>query len=104
MPRRKYDQALPYFERALRVREEAVGPDHADVTIDLKNLGALYAKQKEYEKAEPYLKRALSIMETSLGPDNTNLVPYLNNLALLYQAQERYEEVESITHSRIGPQ
>ena len=33
-----YDQALPLYQRALKIREKALGPEHPDTAISLNNL------------------------------------------------------------------
>jgi tetratricopeptide (TPR) repeat protein len=37
-----YGAAEPLYQRALRIRETALGPDHPDVATSLNNLAALY--------------------------------------------------------------
>jgi hypothetical protein len=43
----------PYYQRSLRIRETALGPDHPDVATSLNNLAALYQVQGNYGAAEP---------------------------------------------------
>ena len=38
----KYADAIPLAERALALREKALGPDHPDVALSLNNLAELY--------------------------------------------------------------
>jgi hypothetical protein len=37
-----YGAAEPLYQRALRIRETALGPDHPDVALSLNNLAELY--------------------------------------------------------------
>ena len=37
-----YDQALPLHQRALKIYEKALGPEHPDTAGSLNNLAALY--------------------------------------------------------------
>jgi hypothetical protein len=41
------------FQRALAIREKALGRDHPDVATSLNNLAALYDVQGRYADAEP---------------------------------------------------
>jgi tetratricopeptide (TPR) repeat protein len=82
--------AEPLYQRALRILETALGPDHPDVATSLNNLAALYRVQGNYGAAEPLYQRALRIWETALGPDHPNVATSLNNLAALYDAQGMY--------------
>ncbi len=64
----RYQQALPFAEKALRLGERMFGPDHPEVTRGFNDLGELYRLQGSYAEAEPLLKRALAIYEKPLGP------------------------------------
>ena len=68
----KYSEAVPIAQRALALREKALGPDHPDVATTLHNLAALYYNQGRYADAEPLYKRSLAIGEKALGPDHVN--------------------------------
>ena len=47
------------YERALKIDEAALGPDHPAVARDLNNLALLHAKQAEYGRALLRFERAL---------------------------------------------
>jgi tetratricopeptide (TPR) repeat protein len=81
---------------ALAFREQALGPDHANVAISLNNLAVVYRAQGRYAEAEPLHKRALAISEKVLGPEHPTVAIRLNNLAGLYQDQRRYVEAEPL--------
>jgi tetratricopeptide (TPR) repeat protein len=65
--RARYTDAAPLLERALAIREKALGPEHPDVANSLNNLTDLYEAQGQYAKAEPLYQRALTIHEKALG-------------------------------------
>src|SRR6202521_4695264 len=77
----KYAEATPLAERALAIREKALGPDHPDVAQSLNNLAELYDNQGRNGETEPLYKRALAIREKALGPDHPLVAQSLNNLA-----------------------
>src|SRR5258708_28848259 len=58
----KYSEAEALFNRALTIREKALGSSHPDVGQTLNNLGLLYRDQGKYVEAEELLKRALTII------------------------------------------
>ena len=70
----KFADAVPLAQRALAIREKALGPDHPDVALALNNLAELYRNQGRYAEAEPLYKRALAIEEKALGPDHPRCV------------------------------
>jgi CHAT domain-containing protein len=92
----KFGEAVPLAERALDLREKALGPIHPDVAESLNNLASLYYAQGASPKAEPLLVRALDIREKALGPIHPDVAQSLNNLAGLYQAQGAYPKVEPL--------
>ena len=65
-----YAKAEPLYQRALAIREQALGPNHPDTASSLNNLANLYWRQGKYEEAEPLYQRALAIREQALGPNH----------------------------------
>jgi len=92
----KYREAVAPAERALALREKALGATHPDVATSLNNLAFLYQAQGAYAKAEPLYVRALDIFVKALGPTHPDVATSLNNLAGLYQAQGAYAKAESL--------
>ncbi|ODS31932.1 MAG: hypothetical protein SCARUB_02941 [Candidatus Scalindua rubra] len=92
----RYEDAIPHAERALALREKAIGPEHSNVATSLNNLAGLYRAQGRYADAEPRCLRALSINEKSLGENHPDVATSLNNLALLYKVQGRYADAEPL--------
>ena len=100
--RAAYAQGEPLLERALAIREKALGPEHTDVAQSLHNMAELYRAQGQYATAEPLHQRALSIRENALGPQHPKVAVSLNNLASLYRAQGRYAKAEPLYGSALA--
>jgi CHAT domain-containing protein len=92
----KYAQATPPAERALALREGALGQEHPLVATSLHNLAGLYDEQGAYAKAESLFLRALRIREMALGPKHPAVAQSLTNLAELYNAQGAYAKAEPL--------
>ena len=92
----RYEEAIPYAERALQIREKALGKEHPEVASSLNNLAALYKATGRYAEAEPLYVRALQIREKALGKEHPHVAASLNNLAILYYATGRYAEAEPL--------
>jgi CHAT domain-containing protein/Tfp pilus assembly protein PilF len=92
----KFSEAIPLAQRALAIREKALGPDHPDVALSLTGLAELYQLQGRYADAEPLHKRALAIQEKALGPDGPYTGRSLHDLAEVYRAQGRYADAEPL--------
>jgi tetratricopeptide (TPR) repeat protein len=80
-----YAGARPYFERALRIREQVLGGEHPDTARSLLYLGSLLRVQGDLAGARPYLERALRIREQVLGGECPATAESLNNLGYLLQ-------------------
>ena len=93
--RAEHDEAKPLFQRALAIREKALGSEHPDVAQSLNNLALLYYNQGQYAKAEPLYQRALAIREKALGPEHPDVATSLNNLARLYLAEDQYGKAKA---------
>ncbi|MCS6880196.1 MAG: tetratricopeptide repeat protein [Oscillochloridaceae bacterium] len=80
-----YAAARPLYERALAIRERALGPDHPDTAQSLHNLAELFRVQGNYAAAEQLMIRALRIYEARLGPDHPDTQRARRNLAAIQQ-------------------
>ena len=89
-------KAEQFLQRALRIREAHVGPNHLDTSEVLNNLGVVQLQRKRYAEAESSLKRALVIMETHGGADHPDVAVVLNNLGNLYYQRKEFETAESV--------
>jgi class 3 adenylate cyclase/tetratricopeptide (TPR) repeat protein len=97
-------------ERALAIREQALGPDHLDVAHSLNSLALAYESQGRYTEAEPLHIRSLTIRTHSLGPEHLGVATSLCNLGVVYHRLGRYAEAEAfheralaIRETMLGP-
>ena len=92
------------YQRALAIREKALGPDHPHVAASLNDLARTYQTLGAYAKAESIYERALAIQEKALGPDHPDVAQSLNNLAGLYYAQGEYGKAEPLCERALAIQ
>ncbi len=95
----RFAQAEPLHQRALAIREDALGRNDPDVAASLNNLANLYFSEAMYARAEPLYLRALGIREELLGKHHPDVAASLNNLANLYHAQRMPAQAEPL-HQR----
>jgi tetratricopeptide (TPR) repeat protein len=102
--------ARPYFERALAINEQVLGPIDPGTALSLNNLGWLLDAIGDYAAARPYYERALTIREQALGPTHHDTALSLNNLGALLRAQgdyaaarPYYERALAIREQTLGP-
>jgi tetratricopeptide (TPR) repeat protein len=92
----KLADAEKMYKRALRAKEEALGPDHTSTLVTVNNLANLYRDQGKLAEAELRYKRALRGNEKALGPDHTSTLTVVNNLGLLYARQGRVVKADKM--------
>ncbi len=90
-----FQEAEPFFRRALNVVEALHEPPHLVLALMLNNLGDGLRDLKRFDEAEPLLDRAL-LMTEQLVPGTTTVAAILNNLGGVYEATGRLEDAERV--------
>jgi tetratricopeptide (TPR) repeat protein len=91
-----YAEAQALQERALALREQALGPDHPSIAGNLNNLATVHHARGAYAEARALLERALAIQEKALGPDHPEIAMSLTNLANVYYETGEYAEARAL--------
>jgi tetratricopeptide (TPR) repeat protein len=106
----RYAEALPLHQRALRIREAALGPDHPHVATDLSHVGRALSYLGRYAEALPLQQRALRIREAALGPDHPDVATdlsyvgaALSDLGRPAEALPLYQRALHIREAALGP-
>jgi eukaryotic-like serine/threonine-protein kinase len=76
----KLEDALAYFQRALAIFEEALGPRHPAVANSLDNIGRVLMDQGAVKEALAHHQRALAIFEEALGPRHPAVANALDSI------------------------
>ncbi len=107
----RWDEAKRALERALRINEEVLGPDHSEVASILSNLGTVLRNLGELQLAKESHERALGIDERMFGPDHPKVANRLNNLGAALRdigdlpvAKEKLERALRIDEAIFGPE
>jgi len=87
----KYDDALPLAQRALTIREKALGPEHAEVATSLLSLGYVWFGKEWWYNALTTFQQALKIREKVLGPEHPDTAASLRAIALVYRVLGFYD-------------
>jgi tetratricopeptide (TPR) repeat protein len=110
LSRGEFAAAREQLERALRLKEEAYGPDHPQVARTLGNLGYVLAELRELPAAREQMERALHIEEATYGPDHREVAITLANLSRVLSelgestaAREQLERALRIEEAAYGP-
>jgi len=108
--RAEYATAKAAYERALKIDEEAFGPDHPRVATDVNNLGTVLRDLGDLPGARAAAERALKIDEKAFGSDYPKVAIRVNNLGNVLRAlgdlpgaKAAYERALKIDEAAFGP-
>jgi tetratricopeptide (TPR) repeat protein len=87
----KYDKALEYYQRSLKIKEKKYGKYHKDITITQNNIASVYDKKKEYKKAIEYYKKVIEGYNELLEADHAYKVITYEDIALDYGRLKEYD-------------
>jgi tetratricopeptide (TPR) repeat protein len=85
--RAEFTGARALLERALRISEAALDPEHPEVATYANNLGLVLRDLGDYAGARTLLKRALRIDEVAYGPHHPDVASDASNLGSVLSAQ-----------------
>ncbi len=78
-----YQGAKATFERALRILEKQLGPNHPYVATAVSNLGRVHHALDSLQDAKAAFERALNINEAAFGANHPNVATDVNNLGMV---------------------
>ncbi|MBX9720774.1 MAG: serine/threonine-protein kinase, partial [Candidatus Obscuribacterales bacterium] len=93
---RKFHEALPIIIKALRLMEEALGPDDPNLLLRTFSLADIYRGQRNYKDAEIVYKRLLPKVEKTFGADSPEYAYGLFCLASNYSDLNQHKIAEPI--------
>ncbi|CAF4364459.1 unnamed protein product, partial [Rotaria sordida] len=68
-----YSKALEFYEKAHKMKEKALPPNHPDLAISYGDIGQVYNNMGNYSKALSFLEKALSIQQKTLPPSHPHI-------------------------------
>jgi serine/threonine protein kinase len=92
----RYESAQAQLERAVALRERALGPDHLHTLTSKNNLALLYHYQAKFDRAEPLYVEVLRRRERQLGAEHPETLATRHNLASVYRDQRKYGQAEAL--------
>ncbi len=93
---KKYEEAEPLYQRALKIRERIHGAEALGIVPALHDLALLYVDQAKYAKAEPLYLRSLMIREKVHGSEHVDVAQSLYSVAYVLAKQAKYAEAEPL--------
>ncbi len=93
----KYEEALVYYFRSLKIKEEAThGSPSQGIVFSYNDISAVYHNMHNYEKAIFYMKKCIDLAEnpTSLT-SKYYLCIFYSHIAVLYSVTGQYKKAEN---------
>lgn len=88
----KYDFALQYYNKALKLAKDQYGENHPVVALSYNNIGAVYDSQGVYDKALENYEKALKIQLGILGEEHPKTKVVRNNIAKVKNKLDEQEQ------------
>ncbi|MDR1705013.1 MAG: toll/interleukin-1 receptor domain-containing protein [Clostridiales bacterium] len=86
----QYDGALELYNKALVVKEKALGKEHPSTATTYNNIALVYDNQGDYRAALEWHEKARAIYEKVLGNEHPDTATTYNNIAGVYDNQGDY--------------
>ncbi|XP_028412844.1 uncharacterized protein LOC114535735 [Dendronephthya gigantea] len=106
----QYELSMEFFQLALKIQLNHLGPNQTDIAALYNNLGVLCSDKGDFDNANDYYQRALKIQLEHLGPNHTDVAGLYNNLSNmcsrkgdLDQASEYCQRALKIQLEQLGP-
>ena len=77
-------KALDYQQKALRIRQKELSPEHPELAAIYNSVGCTYSELGDHKKALEYQQKALSIREKALSGDSLELVASYHSVGHTY--------------------
>lgn len=90
MEKGRYQEAVVYFEEAVRIRKEERADASGEMLNDLLNIGKCYFGLENFVTGARYYELALSVIGKALGEDSPDYIQFLSGLCSLFRELGNY--------------
>ncbi len=81
------DEALNYYKKSLKIREEVYEKEHPDIAVSYNNIGLVYSSKGDLDKALKYFTISLEVMKKAYGKEHPEVAGSYNNIGLVYKSK-----------------
>jgi tetratricopeptide (TPR) repeat protein len=106
----RLSDAIPLFEKTLRVLKSKRGSDHPITIITMSNLAGTYHDDGRVDEAIALFEETVRLSTGTLGPEHSDTLIITGNLAAAYRdagqvdhARSLYEKVLKLEKLKLGP-
>jgi eukaryotic-like serine/threonine-protein kinase len=96
-----YARAQLLFQRALQIRQSALGPEHPDTVSSVNKLANVLHDEGHNVEAEKLHRETLGIRRRVLGPENPDTLMSMSNLASDLHDEGHYVEAEKLDRETL---
>jgi tetratricopeptide (TPR) repeat protein len=89
------------YGQALAIREQALPPTHAAISMSCSHLAQLFALEGKYVQAEPLYARAVQINRKAFGPEKEQTLASMQDLADCQLRQNKAHEAEELYRRQV---
>ena len=100
----QYEEAIGYYEKSIRIKEEQNPCDHLGLANSYNNIGGVYDSMGDYPKALSSYEKALAIRQQSLPPTHPDLASSYNNIGNVYDSMSDYPKALSSQEKALAIQ
>ncbi len=90
-----YEQAIKYFLKAIKIKEEVFPTTHPSLAITYNNLASVYQKTEDYYIALQYFQKSLNIKLGNYSPTDLTIAMLYNNIGTVYSLTKDYKKALS---------
>lgn len=94
--KRDFDKARPLYEKALKLRREALGNDHPWVAETLNNLANMLVSQDKAAEALPLFDEAITIRTNEFGATDQRVTKVMMNKAMALDRLGKKDEAQKL--------
>ncbi|HXJ39890.1 MAG TPA: tetratricopeptide repeat protein, partial [Bryobacteraceae bacterium] len=99
---KEHAEARSAYQKALQLRIESLGPDHAEISNSWFNIALLEERDQKPNAARIAYENALVISEKKFGAESYSLTGILDRLGLLLRREKRYGEAEPVLQRALS--
>jgi len=92
----RWSEAEDYYQRALAIYEETIGPEHPDIARTLHAFAAMRDGQGRLAESDKLYARSLAMSRKLLGDDHQFVAECMRDYAVVLSELDRFDEAEAM--------
>ena len=102
--RGRHARAMSFYQRALDIYEQVLGPDTTETATLVNNMAALATEMGDYDRATGLYAEALQLARKKYGSEHREVAGILVNQSTVFYYQENFSGAEQALHRALAMQ